>query len=101
MCVKEGGEGASITLIILPHLRRLHLEQFCERERTREKEGVKRRDEWRKKPLMTVSKSKVQLHFSTFIAFSHEHPEHPHYNQRYFSVILVSPKRVHNILEVA
>lgn len=41
--------------------------------------------------LMTVGKSKAQLHFSSFIAFLHEHPEHPHNNQRYSSSILVSP----------
>lgn len=59
--------------------------------RQRNTAGEAKRDERRKKPLMTVSKSKAQLHFSTVIAFSHEHPEHPHNNQRHFSGILVSP----------
>lgn len=89
VAVKESkrkvGVGASITIIILPHLERWFI-QWSERKKT-EKTG----DERRKKPLMAVSKSKAQLHVSTFIAFSHEHPEHPHNNQRHFSGILVSP----------
>lgn len=59
--------------------------------RQRNTASMAKRDERRKKPLMTVSKSKAQLHFSTVIAFPHEHPEHPHNNQRHFGGILVSP----------
>lgn len=59
-------------------------------EETRMGEYVERGEE-RWAALMAVSKSKAQLHFSTFIAFSHEHPEHPHNNQRHFSGILASP----------
>lgn len=59
-------------------------------EETRTGEYVERGEE-RWAALMAVSKSKAQLHFSTFIAFSHEHPEHPHNNQRHFSSILASP----------
>lgn len=59
-------------------------------EETRTGEYVERGEE-RWAALMAVSKSKAQLHFSTFIAFSHEHPEHPHNNQRHFSGILASP----------
>lgn len=40
---------------------------------------------------MAVSKSKAQLNFSTFIAFSHEHSEHPHNNQRHYGGILLFP----------
>lgn len=64
-------------------------------------EGEERWVEGEKKPLKAVSKSKAQLNFSTFIVFSHKHPEHQHNNQRHFSGVLVSPQRVCNILEVS
>lgn len=71
-----------------------------ETERERGRRGKRKRDEWREKPLMAVSKSEAQLHFSTFIAFSHEYPEHPHNKQRHSSGISLSPSRVCNILEL-
>lgn len=73
-------------------LGKVALRAGCVKERRQRNTASEvKRDERRKKPLMTVSKSKAQLHFSTVIAFSHEHPEHPHNNQRHFGSILASP----------
>lgn len=51
--------GASITIIILPHLKRWLLQQLLWKGEDKERQVGRKRDERRKNPLMTVSKSKA------------------------------------------
>lgn len=56
------------------------MRRFMKRRRLRDGGSEGKRHEWGGKPLMAVSKSKVELHFSTVIAFLHEEAQRPHNN---------------------
>lgn len=95
----------SITIIISPHFKKWLLDQLLQKKDDGEVKRKKERNKRRRTPLMAVRKSKAQFNFSTFIAVSHEHSEHPHNNQRHSSgvllLLLLFPQQVCNILKVS